>query len=179
MHHLAEPVPIGHPTPGVSHSLEPDPCDNPPCQSSIVVEDADLSSAVAISDPEKVSSNPSLVARRRLDRLHLSKPRGGRPRQPRPCRSCGPTDGICESSLRQRSSPTASHGAPTEPRLPSRRPTQGLGVAGGLTEIGISDGVLRPVALAGGVDGYDWQAVASDRSMLPLPIAGSPASVAP
>ena len=55
----------------------------------------------------------------------------------------------------------------------------GLGVAGELIELRIGDGVLRPVALAGGVDGFDWQAVASDRSVLALPTAGSPASVVP
>ena len=127
MHHLAEPGAHWSSDSRRFAFARTDPCDNPPCQSSIVVEDADLSSAVAISDPEKVSSNPIWSPDNGWIAFTSRTPGGTSPRQPRLCRSCGPTDRICASSLRQRSSPTASHGAPTEPRLLSRRPTRAWG----------------------------------------------------
>ena len=179
MHHLAEP--------GAHWSSESrrfafartDQCDNPPCQSSIVVEDADLSSAVAISDPEKVSSNPIWSPDDAWIAFTSGNPGGDGP-YPTTTLSIVRPDGrdlrvLAKPAIIAESLSWSADGT----TLTFLAANLGLGVAGGLTEIGISDAVLRPVALAGGVDGYDWQAVASDRSVLPLPTAGSPASVVP
>lgn len=177
MHHLAEPG--GHWSSDSSRFAfaRTDPCDNPPCQSSIVVEDAELSRAVAISDPEDVSSNPiwspddawiAFTSRIRgapatTSTLMIVRPDG------RDLHVLAETS-IFAGSLSWSADGTTLAFSTADP---------GLGVAGKLTEVRISDGVLRQVALAGGVDGYDWQAVASDRSESALPTAGSPASVVP
>ena len=179
MHHLAEPGAHWSSDSRRFAFARTDPCDNPPCQSSIVVEDADLSSAVAISDPEKVSSNPIWSPDDAWIAFTSRNPGGDAP-PPTSTLSIVRPDGrdlrvLAETAIFADSLSWSADGT----TLAFSTANPGLGAAGGLTEIRISDAVLRPVALAGGVDGYDWQAVASDRSMLPLPIAGSPGSVVP
>ena len=177
MHHLAEPGAHWSSDSTRFAFARTDPCNNPPCQSSIVVEDADLSRAVAISDPEAVSSNPiwspddawiAFTSRSSggygsTSTLSIVRPDGRDLRV------------LAETTILAESLSWSADGT----RLTFSTADPGLGVPGGLTEIRISDGVLRPVALAGGVDGYDWQAVASDRSVLPVQTADPPASVAP
>ena len=59
MYHLAEPGANWSPDSRRFAYARPDDCGgNPPCQSSIVVEDADLTNAVAITDPAKLSTGP-------------------------------------------------------------------------------------------------------------------------
>jgi hypothetical protein len=179
MHHLAEPGAHWSSDSRQFAFARTDPCDNPPCRSSIVVEDADLSRAVPISDPEKFSSNPvwspddawiAFTSRNpggdgpyTISTLSIVRPDGRDPRV------------LAETAIFADSLSWSADGT----TLAFSTADPGLGVAGGLTEIRISDGVLRPVAVAGGVDGYDWQSVASDRSMLPSPTAVSSASVVP
>jgi Tol biopolymer transport system component len=179
MHHLAEPGAHWSSDSRRFAFARTDPCDNPPCQSSIVVEDAALSPAAPISDPEKVSRNPIWSPDDAWIAFTSGTPGGDGPPTTSTLSIVRP-DGrdlrvLPERAIFADSLSWSADGT----MLTFLTADPGLGVAGELIELRISDGVLRPVALAGGVDGYDWQAVASDRSMVPLPIAGSPASVVP
>jgi Tol biopolymer transport system component len=167
MHHLAEPGAHWSSDSRQFAFARTDPCDNPPCRSSIVVEDADLSRTVAISDPEKVSRNPIWSPDDAWIAFTSRNPGGDGPPTTSTLSIVRP-DGrdlrvLAETAIFADSLSWSADGT----TLAFSTADPGLGVAGGLIELRISDGVLRPVALAGGVDGYDWQAVASDRSVLP------------
>jgi Tol biopolymer transport system component len=158
MHHLAEPGAHWSSDSKRFAFARTDPCDNPPCQSSIVVEDVDLSRAVPISDPEKFSSNPVWSPHDSWIAFTSRNPGGDGPYTISTLSIVRP-DGrdlrvLAETAIFADSLSWSADGT----KLAFSTADPGLGVAGGLTEIGISDGVLRPVALPGGVDGYDWQA---------------------
>lgn len=179
MHHLAEPGAHWSSDSKRFAFARTDPCDNPPCQSSIVVEDADLSRAVPISDPEKVSRNPTWSPDDAWIAFTSGIPGGDGPPTISTLSIVRP-DGrdlrvLARTAIFADSLSWSADG--TTLALSTANP--GLGVAGELIQLRISDGVLRQLALAGGVDGYDWQAVGSDRSMLPSPTALSSASVVP
>jgi Tol biopolymer transport system component len=163
MHHLAEPGAHWSSDSKRFAFARTDPCDNPPCQSSIVVEDADLSRAVAISDPEKVSRNPIWSPDDAWIAFTSGNPGGDGPPTTSTLSIVRP-DGrdlrvLAKTAIFAESLSWSTDGT----MLTFMTADPGLGVAGELIELRISDGVLRPVVLTGGVDGYDWQSVGSDR----------------
>jgi Tol biopolymer transport system component len=177
MHHLAEPGAHWSADSKRFAFARTDPCDDPPCRSSIVVEDADLSRAVPVSDPEKVSRNP-IWSPDDAWIVFTSRNPGGPPATS--TLSIVRPDGrdlrvLAETAIFADSLSWSADGT----TLAFSTADPGLGVAGALVELRISDGVTRPVALAGGIDGYDWQAVAPDRSILAMPTFVSRGSVAP
>ena len=158
MHHLAEPGAHWSSDSKRFAFARTDPCDNPPCQSSIVVEDVDLSRAVPMSDPEKFSSNPVWSPHDSWIAFTSRNPGGDGPYTISTLSIVRP-DGrdlrvLAETAIFADSLSWSADGT----TLAFLTADPGLGVAGELIELRISDGVLRPVALPGGVDGYDWQA---------------------
>lgn len=174
MYHLAEPGAHWSPDSRQFAYARPDDCGgNPPCQSSVVVVDADLSHAIAISDPTQLASNPvwspdgtwiafasSAIGDPAAQTLSIVRPDG------RDLRDLAEIGG---------------YGAPFSWSVDGGAvdvsevdPTTGLGL--GLSEVRISDRTKRPIINAPGVDSYDWQAIAAGLTIPRLPSV--PASTA-
>ncbi len=177
MHHLAEPgAHWSHDSRRFAFART-EACDEPPCLSSIVVQDTDLSHQVQISDPGMISTNPvwslddTWIAFTSRDRgesntratLSIVRPDG------RDLRAIAETENFA-GNLSWSADGTSLAFSTVEP---------GTFMASGLTDLRISDSVLRPVALAGQVGGYAWQAVGSEGSVAAVPSAPALPSAIP
>ena len=174
MPHLSEPGAHWSPDSQRFAYARPDACDQPPCRTAIVVADADLSHAIAISDPAKVSSNPiwspdgawiaftsATWPNPSASTLWIVRPDG------RYLRALVETGAFSAYSW-------SADGAAVD--FSRFDPVTGVGL--GVFEVRISDGALRSIDLAPGLTGYDLQAIPAERPVPRLPNPPSPASPA-
>jgi Tol biopolymer transport system component len=152
----------------------PDACNMPPCASSIVVEDADLSIALAISDSRSVTSNPVWSP----DDAWIAFTSGEVPATA--TLSIVRPDGRDLRVLtRTAAYPQSLAWSADGTELDFSTADPGLRVTGELTALRLSDGLQRTVGTARGADGYGWQVIAAGRPLPVLPSAvPSPSLVA-
>ena len=185
MYHLAEPGAHWSPDSRRFAYARPDDCGgNPPCQSSIVVEDADLTHPIAITDPAKFSTGPvwspdgAWIA---FSSATLDPSRGNPgPQVSAPTLSIVRPDGRDLHALAE----VASYGTTFTWNADASAVDfweldQSTGSGLGVSEVRISDGAKRPVVRAPGLDGYDWQANAAGLTVPSLPSVPAPATSVP
>ena len=187
MYHLAEPGANWSPDSRRFAYARPDDCGgNPPCQSSIVVEDADLTNAVAITDPAKLSTGPvwspdgAWIAFSSATLVPSRQSPGPGPTVSAPTLSIVRPDGRDLHALVE----VASYGTTFTWNADASAvefwdldTSKGLGL--GVSEVRISDGAKRPVVRARGLDGYDWQANAGAVTVPALPSVPAAATSVP
>ncbi len=172
MYHLADPGAHWSPDSRRFAYARPDDCGgNPPCQSSIVIEDADLTNALAITDPTKFARGPvwspdgAWIAFGSAPLLRSSRDSGPGPTVGKPTLSIVRPDGRDLRGIASGDLPAFSwsaNGGAIDVYEIDRATGLGLGVS----EVRVSDGARTTVAEAPNFGGYDWQSIPEE---LPVP----------